>query len=116
MQAVTVDRTKLLTTLKNNREKHVEEYHKAVEGYSVAAMRQLKEQLIQLTDKKSHRIVLTEYPPEDHTPDYDRALRMLEMSVQNHIVLTYQEFAQYVDDNWQWKHNFVASVSKYAER
>ena len=39
--------------------------------------------------------------PVDHTADYDRILAMLEMSVDDTISLSAQEFNQYVLDNWE---------------
>ena len=40
--------------------------------------------------------------PVDHTADYDRVMAMLEMSVDDTVILSAQEFNQFVLDDWEW--------------
>ena len=52
--------------------------------------------------------------PEDHTDNYERVLRMLEMSVDDEIQLDEHDFAQYVMDNGRWKDQFVTTAEMYS--
>lgn len=51
--------------------------------------------------------------PEDHTVDYDRSIQMLEMSVESQIVISEEEFRNYVQDLWEWSRGWAASNVKY---
>ena len=53
--------------------------------------------------------------PQDHSKDYDRALRMMESSVYDKVQLSVDEFDSYVLNNWEWKANFIASNSLYVD-
>ncbi len=55
-------------------------------------------------------------PPIDQTKEYDRAVRMLELAVDENIELTEQQFANYVMDEWQWSQHFMAMNSLYSLR
>jgi hypothetical protein len=52
--------------------------------------------------------------PEDHSKDYDRAIRMVELSVYDNVELTEAQFESYVLNNWDWKQSFLASNAGYA--
>jgi hypothetical protein len=54
--------------------------------------------------------------PQDHTIDYDRVIKMLEMSVDSLIELDEGAFDQYVMDNWSWKGDALATNEMYADR
>ncbi|HXM03797.1 MAG TPA: hypothetical protein VN939_14390 [Chthoniobacterales bacterium] len=41
--------------------------------------------------------------PVDHTADYDRVISMLEMSAQDLVQVSAEQFDQYVLDNWRWR-------------
>ena len=51
--------------------------------------------------------------PINQIKEYDRAIKMLEMSVDNDITLSEQEFAEYVLDDWHWKNQFTLTNSAY---
>lgn len=52
--------------------------------------------------------------PQDQTRDYDRAIRMMEMSQDEVVELEEHDFAQYVLDDWSWKRQFLLSNSNYS--
>lgn len=51
--------------------------------------------------------------PQDHSRDYDRAIRMMEASIYDDVKLSVSEFDAYVMNNWEWKNNFVNTNSAY---
>jgi hypothetical protein len=53
--------------------------------------------------------------PEDHTQDYERAIRMMQSSVFKQVKLTVDEYDAYVLNNWEWKKNFLATNSFYVD-
>ncbi|MFI5387626.1 MAG: hypothetical protein ACHQ50_16075 [Fimbriimonadales bacterium] len=54
--------------------------------------------------------------PEDHTRDYDRIVRMLEMSVDDVLVLSEYDFSQYVMDQWEWAGTFASNTLSYVQK
>jgi coenzyme F420-reducing hydrogenase alpha subunit len=51
--------------------------------------------------------------PQDHSRDYDKAIRMMQASIYDEVKLSESEFDAYVLNNWEWKNNFIASNSAY---
>lgn len=52
--------------------------------------------------------------PENHEADYIRAIRMVELSAQEHFTLSQVDFERYVLNNWSWKDSFLSSAFQYA--
>lgn len=53
--------------------------------------------------------------PEDHSSDFDRAIRMMESSIYDTVALNEVEFDAYVLNNWSWKNQFKASNSMFVD-
>jgi hypothetical protein len=51
--------------------------------------------------------------PENHTKDYEKAIRMMEASIYEEVALSAEEFDSYVLNNWEWKQKFLVSNSYY---
>jgi hypothetical protein len=51
--------------------------------------------------------------PENHTKDYEKAIRMMEASIYDTVSLSAEEFDSYVLNNWEWKEKFIISNSYY---
>lgn len=114
MEAIYVDKTKLLETVRDNRAKHRQIFLEAQEGYRKAAIRELE---VMLADAREGRVIRRSVrllEPVDQTKDYDRVIRMLEMSEDDHIKLEEADFAQYVLDDWHWKRQFLHANSSYS--
>jgi hypothetical protein len=107
---VIVQRGKLLERLGENREKHRAIFESALEGYRSRAIVELDAMLEDAKAGRQIRRMVSLIEPEDHTEDYDRVIDMLEMSVNDEIEISAQEFAQYVRDDWAWKRAFYAST------
>jgi hypothetical protein len=113
MQEVTVKREQLLEKLKENREAHREVFEISLEGYRKAVIEHLERLLADAREGKRIEHNVRMPVPQDQTPEYDQAIAMLEMSVDDEIELTSQEFACYVMDRWGWKRQFTASNKSY---
>lgn len=115
MEKVTVDKDELLTALQENREGHREIFEQALEGYRTRAIEILQGHINDIERGAVERVQVSLPRPEDHTKDYDRAIRMVEMSVDNEITLDEMDFQRYVLDDWNWKREFVATSAMYTE-
>ncbi len=113
MKSVTIDKSELLIILEENRDTHEAEYIDAYEGYLKACVESLEMYLEKFKEENCEQVVWGEFPPQSQIKDYDRVIRMLELSVDGEIELTSEEFANYVQDDWHWKQNWTLSNSKY---
>jgi hypothetical protein len=114
MNTVTVKREELLTMVRTNRDAHRTLFLKAQEGYRKLVIEELDRML---EDAKAARPIARSInlaEPADHTADYDRVLAMLEMSVDDTVILSAQEFNQYVLDNWEWSRLASYTNQSYA--
>ena len=99
--------------IQENRNNHKAEYDEALKAY--------KAQLVTLLEKKlaaakngedvSHQINLAK--PREYLAQYDRALRMFELTTQEEVELDSESFAQLVMDEWDWKESFSSINNSY---
>jgi hypothetical protein len=116
MNSVKIDRDQLKTIVLENKQKHVAEYIEAVNDYKTAVLKIAKDnlKLAQTADMdKFKQIKSVPTPPQSYENDYNRAIRMLELSVETVIELEDEIFNQLVLDEWNWKFNFSLSNSTY---
>lgn len=113
MQRVEVDRTKLLDILRTNRDEHRNLFEKALSIYQERLLKHLERRIeeVKKGQKIDHYIRMP--VPEDHTSDYDRVIKMVEMSLSDEIELTAADFSQYVMDDWSWKESFASNTTSY---
>lgn len=126
MRKVKVKRDELLKTIRENREQHCQDYLEAMEGYreafaealreaaSIIAVRQARLEEEGSVNPKAIAFELTR--PESHEKDYDQVICMLEMSVDDELEISSDEFACYVMDDWDWKVRFESVTSNYKMR
>lgn len=115
MENIQVEKSDLLKTLRTNRDAHHGIYLEACEGYHTQALKLLQEHLDQLKTNKLVSMAINLPLPVDHTKDYDRIIRMVEMDrSEGSIELTETDFAMYVMDDWSWKQQFLVSNTNYS--
>jgi predicted KAP-like P-loop ATPase len=106
---------KLVEILEKNKEAHRETFLEALEGYKVEAIKVLTEKLEAVKNNKRLPQVWINLPmPEDHTDDYERAIKLLRLDTRAEVELTEGEFAQYVMDDWGWKGQWASNTVAYA--
>ena len=49
--------------------------------------------------------------PNNHLKNYSRTIDLLKASLDGEFLLTSEEFSQYVRDEWNWKEQFMTTVS-----
>src|SRR5260370_18692324 len=114
MENIKVKKEELLKVLKENRAKHREIFLEALEGFRKKAITEFEKRLEAAKAGKHFDIAIALTLPQDQTKDYDRAIGMLEMAIEDVVELGEAEYAQYVMDDWRWKHNFLTSNTTYS--
>ena len=140
---VEVNRIQLLATLVANKEKHIKDFHEAVEGYKESAMQKLKdghETAKQNIEKNLARgiatiesfdstkvkdapnyIVFTDQiivklpVPQNYSDEYDAAIAVAEWDVRETLELTNAEFQCFVRDIWGWSEDFTKVSTMYKQ-
>jgi hypothetical protein len=113
---ITVKKTELLLALVKNREGHRAEFLEAQHGFREAVIAELDKMLADARDLKPIRLTVSLPTPEDHTKDYDRVIRMLEMSVAEEIQISEQQFSWYVLNEWGWIQRASVTNSMYTKK
>lgn len=116
MRSVKINKYELLNIVRENKDKHVKDYEEAVNDYKAAAIK-LAASHVELAATgeldKIAQIKAMPAKPSSYEKEYDRAIRMLELSVEDVIELEEEIFNQLVLDEWTWKHQFALSASMY---
>lgn len=116
MNAVKINRIELLEIVRVNKEKHVKDVQESIKDYKKAAVKLAKEnlELAKSGDLESiSKVRGMPTKPVSYESAYTRAIRMLELSVDEVIEVEEDVFNQLVLDEWSWKNSFVASSTLY---
>lgn len=113
MEIITVNKEKLLDTLRTNRDAHHDLFVKAQEVF--------REKVIEALDKRLEaarnggkidlRIGLPE--PLDYTDSFERAIAMVEWAEGNTVELSERDFQRYVLNDWEWAVAFAQNTGSY---
>lgn len=114
MENIRVRKEDLVETLTKNRAEHRKVFEEAVAGYRKKSIELLEEHLERIKEGSLVRVYVSLPAPSDHTDDYDRALKMLEWSLDDEIQIDEQTFAELVMDDWSWKREFYTTNSVYS--
>ena len=114
MRSVKISVSKLLETLIANRAQHVIDFKDALEAYRTDSIEALEKALSEAKDGKEIQHYISVTKPTSYEESYNTIIKMLEMSDDDVVELTMQEFTQYVEDKWQWKQTFLETANSYA--
>jgi len=117
MKQVRVKKDDLLAILKKNKAEHGDIFKKAQDKFREVAMKEMDRQLKAARDGEPFVLerVARLIQPKNYTGEYDRAIKMLEMSVDDTIEITSQEFQNFVQDIWNWSRDWALSNSGYVK-
>lgn len=113
MDVVKVRVAELKATIAENREAHRAMFLEAQGKYRARMVEELDRMLTDARTGRRIRRAVSMPEPEDHTADYDRIIRMLEMSVDDEIELDEGDFSRYVMDQWEWARSFASNTMMY---
>lgn len=113
LSLITVRKNELLEALEKNLGTHRSTFLEAQKGYRVAVIEVLDKMLKDAREGRQIRTIVELEEPQDMSKDYQRTIRMLQMSVKDEVQITEREFAQFVLDDWSWKAQFVSTSNMY---
>ena len=113
MNTITVEKQMLLDALNENREEHRSIFERAQEVYRAEVIKQLDQALEDARNGK--KIVTAIYlpQPEDHTQDFDTAIRMIQWHRGDTIEIEQGDFECYVENKWRWRQAFAGNTESY---
>lgn len=114
MKNLYFNKTQVLEKLRENRANHEKVFLEAQEGFKTAVIKELEERLEAARAGKPVSRYLNLVEPVNQLKDYDRAIAMLEMAVDEEVELDEKQFAQYMQDDWAWKGQFLAANAVYS--
>lgn len=141
-RTVVVEKSRLLSTLKENRQKHQREYDDAVAGYKQLATERLTDLKSKAASKldsnfESIQARIDAFDPDDgeltdvvtllssmtfnlkvprnHVESYNVAIEMAEWETRDEIELTQRQFQCFVLDDWDWQNEFKALSKTYTQ-
>lgn len=114
MRTIKIKTDVLKETLIKNKENHTKQFEEAWEGYCKFAAKELEKRLEAAKERKSFQIYIEVSVPENHTEDYERAIKMLDLHVEDTISLDSNEYTQYFEDKWRWSGKFQSDNATYS--
>lgn len=116
MNAIKMNRLELLEIVKQNKEKHIAEFIESVADYKALVLKVAQSNLkLAKTEnlEEFRKMKATPAAPVSYEDSYKRAIRMLELSVEEIIEVEEDVFNQLVLDEWSWKRGFTAATMSY---
>ena len=116
MKTVKIQKLVLKNILETNKKDHRSIFLEAQEKYREKVIAALDKQLSLARSGEKfdlHALFHEHIAPQDYTKEYNKVLRMLELSVDDVIELTSAEFENFVQDKWNWTSAWSASNSSY---
>lgn len=109
---VRVEKEKLISQIKENKEIHIKEYKEAVIAYKTEALKQL-EDLKNKANEGDMTLYLKLVTPIDNSEKYDKLVTQFEWEVKNMVELSQSEFNKYILDDTDFSRNAKFSNQTY---
>jgi hypothetical protein len=113
MRTVNLRRDEFVEKVTANKATHRDVFEKALDGYQRRLVRELERRVADVKAGRRIDRYISLPEPSDHTEDYDRILMMAEMSVDEIIELSADDFTRFVMDQWDWKQDFTETATYY---
>ena len=114
MTEVRLAKRAVINQLLENRKVHRQKFEEAMDGYRDEAVRVLEKHIENIKNNEPQQVYLNLPLPEDHSEDYDRAIQMLEWSLDDEVILNQREYSTYIMDDWGWKQDFDSTWAMYS--
>lgn len=113
---VKIPKNELMDRMVENRANHIRDVKELRRARRLEIQEKLEEVLAKMASKKKWQPKQSYQFPlqQSYEEEYDRAIQMVEMTTDEVIELTEQQFDQLVLDNWGWKHEMVSNTMRYA--
>ena len=110
---ISIEVNKLLPIIIENKQKHNNIYNLAVSGYWNKAEEVLNKKLIQIKNHEKIDAYLGFNYPVSYENEYDKVIRMLQLTSDKEISLDFNQFDAFVRNEWNWKNTFLSSNTSY---
>lgn len=111
-RSMTVKKAELLKRIRENEKTHAAAYAKAVIIYKKEALKQLAE-LTKMAKSGNLTIKLNLTTPVDNRKNYKKIIDMFEMEIADEVVLSQDEYNEYVLDETEASRHALMSNSMY---
>jgi hypothetical protein len=107
---VTVKVSELLSRLEDNLKAHESQYNHALELWQEDFANEVDELEASSLDKFPQSLIdIQNSVPKSYAKEYERAIDMFEMTVQEEMTIDQDMFNQYCRDEWGWKHSTLTN-------
>lgn len=113
--SVKVEKDEAIKIITANRELHKKVVEEARAGYVKQAQKELASRMEKLAGGEVVPLHFNLRVPEDHTSDYDTAIRMLELHQDDCILMDTATVRQLIEDEWGWSDHFWSTNSNYSK-
>lgn len=113
MKTIRISKEQLTDAVKTNATAHAVELGKAQIAWRKQYALLLRATADQVLAGEDAKPVVSLPKPVDHTRDYGRVIKMLEMTADEILELELSDFNRYVLDEWEWAHDKLLN-STYA--
>lgn len=113
MDTITVSKERLLTTLKENRDRHEEIFLAAQEVYRLKVIEVLDERLRQAREGQRVSTYISLLEPVNYTEEFDRAITTVEWAEGATVQLDETDVQRYIMNRWGWAAKFAANTQSY---
>ena len=116
MNSIKMKRLELLGIVRNNKMVHVDAFNESVDDYKIVVLKTSKAnvELAMKGDLDSFKLIKSiPAAPVSYENEYVRAIRMLELSIEDVIDVSEDVFNQLVLDEWSWKRGFIGTSMLY---
>jgi len=114
---IKVSVVKLLEKLETNKTVHETNYNEAMKKFVDVSVKMLEERILDLKNgkiKDFNRTFNFNVPvPVSYVSTYNEVIGMLKFSTQEEIEITSSQYRSWVEDNWDWSHNFLSNTMSY---
>lgn len=111
-----VSKKKALEIIRANRIQHKKDFEDASIEYHKTVVVALEEKLKQATSGKDVTLAFSLSKPVQYLTEYDKAIKMLELTTDTTIEMDPQTFDCLINDNWGWKQNFLNNTGLYLKK
>lgn len=112
-QELKFKRDEIIAIMKKNRDGHRDEFEKAQKGFREDFIQRLDRMLDDARKGRAFVQHVGLQPPMNMTKEYDKVIRMFELTTEDELILDEREFAQYIMDDWGWKEQVSTSNRQY---
>lgn len=113
--SVKVEKEEAIKIITENRELHKKVVEESRAGYVKQAQEELASRMERLQRGEVVPLHFKLRVPEDHTSDYDTAIKMLELHQDDCILMDTATVRQLIEDEWGWSDHFWSINSTYSK-